>query len=175
MFIRAEPGKGRSVIYFDRQGNKLIMKNGSKAWRNNNPGNMEASSFAKRHGSIGSAKRFAWDSARKLLSEDFEAHRPQSKEKIIGPVNFIELNRRYPGTHKIEILNVRNEYDRWDHVHHVVTEVYIESKMPDGKEMKLFAISFFEVNSDDLITSATEYWADTYEAPDWRKDLVERY
>lgn len=115
------------------------------------------------------------DSARKLLAEDFEADWPQSMERIVGPDNFIELNRKYPGSHKIEILNAHSRYDRWEHVYHVTTEVYIESKMPDGKEMKLFAISFFEVSSDDLIVSATEYWADTYEPPEWRKELVQRY
>ena len=28
---------------------------------------------------------------------------------------------------------------------------------------------------NDLITAATEYWADFSEPPEWRKDLVERY
>jgi len=113
-----------------------------------------------------------WDAAKQLLSEDFEAHWPQSQEKIIGRNNFIELNQRYPGSHSIEVKNVRYEYNQSNHTHKVATEVYIESKMPGGKDMKLFAIYFFNINSDDLITSATEYWADTYEAPAWRKDLV---
>jgi hypothetical protein len=115
-----------------------------------------------------------WDEAKELLAEAFEAWWPQSREKIVGPDNFIEVNRTYPGTHKIRVEDVRRQYDRWDHVTHVTTVVYIESQMPDGKEMKLYATSFFEVNSDSLITSATEYWADTYEAPAWRKNLVER-
>ena len=115
-----------------------------------------------------------WDLAETLLSEGFEAVWPQSREKIVGPKNFIEVNRTYPGTHKIEILDSHQSYDNWEHVHHVTTEVYIESKMPDGKEMKLFAVSFFEV-SDDKILSVKEYWADTYPAPQWRGHLVERY
>ena len=116
-----------------------------------------------------------WDKARKLLSDDFEACWPQSREKIIGPDIFIELNRRYPGEHKIQILDSICEYDQRELECSVSTQVYIESKMPDGKEMKLYAASFFELNSDGQIKSATEYWADTYEPPDWRKDLVERY
>jgi hypothetical protein len=116
-----------------------------------------------------------WDKARKLLSNDFEAYWPQSREKIVGRNNFIELNRRYPGDHKIQILDSMCEYDEWDKEFAVSTQVYIESKMPDGKEMKLYAASFFELNLDGQIKSATEYWGDTYEPPDWRKDLVEWY
>ena len=115
-----------------------------------------------------------WDFAESLLSEDFEAFWPQSREKIVGSKNFIEVNRTYPVTHKIEILNSRQSYENRENVYQVTTEVYIESKMPDRKEIKLFAISFFEV-SDDKILSIKEYWADTYPAPEWRSHLVERY
>ena len=55
----------------------------------------------------------AWDQAKQLLTEDFEAYWPQSREKIVGRDNFIELNRIYSGDHKIEVQNVRSEYDRW--------------------------------------------------------------
>ena len=81
-----------------------------------------------------------WDGAKVLLSKDFIAYWPQSQEKIKGPENFIELNRRYPGQHKIEVLDHHFEHDRLDRIFKVVTRVFIESKMPDGKEMKLFAI-----------------------------------
>lgn len=116
-----------------------------------------------------------WEEAREMLSEEFEAYWPQSREKIVGPDNFIELNRRYPGEHKIQIQNSHCEYDNWDHEYTVITQVSIESKMPDGKEMKLYGISFFELDWEGLIKGANEYWADTYNPPDWRKDLVERY
>lgn len=116
-----------------------------------------------------------WDEARKLLSENFECYWPQSREHIAGPDNFIEVNRRYPGEHKIQLHNSMAEYDVWDKEWTVSTQVYIESKMPDGKEMKLYAISFFELDRDGQIKSATEYWGDTCEPPKWRKDLVERY
>lgn len=62
--------------------------------------------------------------------------------------------------------------DRWDFIDHVVTEVFIESKSPEGKELKLFAISFFEIQ-EDKIMRLREYWADTYPAPQWRQHLVE--
>ena len=113
-----------------------------------------------------------WNEARQMLSEDFEAYWPQSKEKIVGADNFSAVNSNYPGTHKIEFLNHTSSYDVWDHSTTVITEVYIESKMPDGKEMKLFAISTFVI-MDRKIVSLREYWADTYPAPEWRKQWVE--
>jgi len=117
-----------------------------------------------------------WNQAEMLLAEEgFEACWPQSREKFLGRSNFIEVNRTYPGQHRIEIQDVKCEADRWDHTYSVVTVVRIESKMPDGKDLKLFATSFFEIDSDEKITSITEYWADCYDAPDWRKHLVERY
>ncbi len=115
-----------------------------------------------------------WDDARKLLADDFEADWPQSREKIVGPDNFIGLNRDYPGVHEIRSIAHQHSYDCWDHADHVTTQVSIKSHMPDGKKLDLFAISFFEIR-DDLIFSAVEYWADTYPAPEWRRKYVERY
>lgn len=68
--------------------------------------------------------------------------------------------------------NQTSSYDVWNHTTTVITEVYIESRMPDGKEMKLFAISTFKI-VDEKIISLREYWADTYPAPEWRKQWVE--
>lgn len=102
-----------------------------------------------------------WDEAKNLLSEEFEAFWPKSKEKIIGPNNFIELNRRYPGTHEIKVLNNMYEWDQWEQTFSVSTQVSIHSKLPDNEELNLFAISFFELDHEGLIKSATEYWGDT--------------
>lgn len=61
-FIKAEEGppntgsKSYTVHYFDEAGNMMIRSGGTKAWRNNNPGNMKyKGGFAVRHGAIGSA------------------------------------------------------------------------------------------------------------------------
>jgi hypothetical protein len=115
-----------------------------------------------------------WDEAKELLADGFEAWWPQSREKMTRD-NFIEVNRTYPGTHKIEVQDVRLEYERWDHTTKVTTVVHIKSKMPDGKDVELYATSFFDVDRNNLITEVTEYWADTYDAPEWRKHLVERF
>ena len=59
MFIRAIEGKGRSVIYIDLDGNRMIRRGGTWAWRNNNPGNIVSGKKARTLGSIGSAGGFA--------------------------------------------------------------------------------------------------------------------
>lgn len=113
-----------------------------------------------------------WNGARHLLDDAFEATWLQSKELIKGPNNFIELNRTYPGTHRIEVTNALHYEDRWEFVDHVVTEVLIQSTAADGKETALFAISFFEIQNEKIMR-LREYWADSYPAPEWRSHLVE--
>ena len=61
-FINAKEGppnagsKTYTVHYFDEKGNMTIRSGGTKAWRNNNPGNMTyKGGFATRHGAIGNA------------------------------------------------------------------------------------------------------------------------
>lgn len=48
-----------AVLYMNEDGSKVIRSGGSRAWRNNNPGNMRYSVFSKSHGAIGSAGGFA--------------------------------------------------------------------------------------------------------------------
>lgn len=109
-----------------------------------------------------------WEEARKVLSDDFEAHWPQSDETFKNPDHFIAMNAAYPGTHKIEVLDSRYELDKWEHIEHVITDTLIETVAPDAKETRCFAISFFEIQGDK-ITRLKEYWADSYPAPEWRK------
>jgi hypothetical protein len=61
-WIKGEKGDGLSIIYYDKEGNKMIRRKdptpkslGSKAWRHNNPGNLVHGSHVKKYGSIGSA------------------------------------------------------------------------------------------------------------------------
>lgn len=61
-FISAKEGppnigsQSYTVQYFDEKGNMIIRSAGTKAWRNNNPGNMvHIGGFAARHGAIGNA------------------------------------------------------------------------------------------------------------------------
>lgn len=50
---------GKSVIYVYNDGRKVVRNGGSRAWRNNNPGNLRYYNFAKNNGAIGEAGKFA--------------------------------------------------------------------------------------------------------------------
>ncbi len=54
-FLKAQAGKGDSVIYKDGQGRCRIRSGGGRAWRNNNPGGIRTGNFARRNGAIGGA------------------------------------------------------------------------------------------------------------------------
>src|SRR6185295_2541464 len=73
MFARAYKIKGKlQVIYERNDGSKVRYSGGDPAWRNNNPGNIKSSPFAREHGAINSKKEaFAifpsYDVGRKAL------------------------------------------------------------------------------------------------------------
>lgn len=60
-YIKAKPSANNSlnVIYTSTDGSLTVWYGGSRAWRNNNPGNIRYTSFAKRHGAISKAGGFA--------------------------------------------------------------------------------------------------------------------
>ena len=58
-YISAFPGIGTTRMYVGNDGNIYEFSGGSRAWRNNNPGNLEYGKFARNHGAIGSDGRFA--------------------------------------------------------------------------------------------------------------------
>lgn len=105
-----------------------------------------------------------WEEASKLLHQDFVATWPQSKERIIGAKNFIDVNRYYPGNHKIEVIHAYEVDNK------VLTTVWIEA----DTGQKTFANSIFDIK-DDKIFKTEEYWAEPYASPEWRKQWVELY
>ena len=98
-----------------------------------------------------------------LLSEDFEAHWPNTRERIRGPGNFIDLNESYPGDWRCTIRRIDGCADT------VVTVTEIS----DG-ETSLFAVSFLEVR-DGRIARAEEYFAENGPPPFDRSAFAERY
>ena len=54
-----EVSPGRWVKYIAKNGKYFIKYGGSRAWRNNNEGNIQYGDFAKNHGAIGTDGRFA--------------------------------------------------------------------------------------------------------------------
>lgn len=58
-YVSAFPGIGITRMYVGNDGNIYELSGGSRAWRNNNPGNLEDGKFARNHGAIGTDGRFA--------------------------------------------------------------------------------------------------------------------
>ena len=58
-YISAFPGIGTTRMYVGNDGNIYEFSDGSRAWRNNNPGNIEDGKFARDNGAIGTDGRFA--------------------------------------------------------------------------------------------------------------------
>ena len=52
-YVHAEDGEGTSVIYTDEFGDKYLFSDGTRTWRNHNPGNVRPGKTSKKHGSIG--------------------------------------------------------------------------------------------------------------------------
>lgn len=58
-YVSAFPGIATNRMYVGNDGNIYELSGGSRAWRNNNPGNLEDGKFARNHGAIGTDGRFA--------------------------------------------------------------------------------------------------------------------
>ena len=98
-----------------------------------------------------------------LLSEDFEAHWPNTRERIRGRENFIALNESYPGAWRCTVRRI----DECANTVMTVTEI------SDG-DTGLFAVSFLEVREGQIV-AAEEYFADNVCPPYDRSALAERY
>ena len=98
-----------------------------------------------------------------LLSEDFEAHWPNTRERICGPENFIALNESYPGTWRCTVQRIDECADG------VVTVTKISDV-----NTSLFAVSLFEVRCGRIVR-AEEYFAYNGAPPHDRSAFTERY
>lgn len=98
-----------------------------------------------------------------LLSDDFEAVWPNTRERIRGPETFIALNEAYPGSWRCTVEDIRP----------VPNGVVAVTRINDGA-LEVLAVSFFTVR-DDKITRADEYFGDVIEPPFDRSPWCERY
>ncbi len=100
--------------------------------------------------------------ASERLSEDFECYWPQSSELIIGRANFAAINTNYPtkGTWRFRINSILCEGNS------VVTDVDVTDGLISAR-----ALTFHTVENE-LIIRQTEFWPDTFEAPEWRRQWV---
>ena len=87
---------------------------------------------------------------------------PQSGERIVGRANIVAINQNYPGLPKGTIRRVTGSGDLW------VTEVTL-----DYGGDRYEAVSILEMR-DGRIAKETDYFAEPFDAPQWRAQWVER-
>ena len=94
--------------------------------------------------------------------DDFVQEWPQSGERIRGKENFIEINKNYPGIPSMKLRDIKGDGDVW------VAEITL-----DYGQGPVHGVSIFEMR-DDKVARETDYFADPFEAPEWRAQWVER-
>lgn len=103
--------------------------------------------------------------ASQLLHDDYILEWPQSRERIRGRDNFARLNTAYPSDGKwtFSIIEIVREGGI------VVTDVLVSDGTRNDR-----AITFSTIR-DGRIWKQVEYWPESFEAPAWRAEWVERF
>jgi limonene-1,2-epoxide hydrolase len=97
-----------------------------------------------------------------VLADDCVEEWPQSGERIRGKANILAINRNYPGLPTSTVRKITASGPI------VVSEVDLDY---GGKPYH--AVSIFEI-ADGKIVHETDYFAEPFEAPQWRAQWVER-
>ena len=102
--------------------------------------------------------------AAQLLHDDYVLEWPQSGERIRGRDNFAAINTYYPaeGRWTFKLNHILAEGDS------VVTDVSVS----DGKRHD--RVITFSTIRDGTIWKQIEFWPDSFEAPAWRTQWVEK-
>lgn len=104
-----------------------------------------------------------FDAVRPLLTDNFVADWPQTRERISGPDNFIALNAAYPGRWRCRLC----------HLHALGDTVISEVELSDGAT-KVHVVSVYTVREGHL-ADAREYFGDAGDPPYNRSRWSERY
>jgi hypothetical protein len=88
---------------------------------------------------------------------------PQSGEQILGLRNLKALREAYPAKLTFEIQRIRGSGELW------VTEYVISYD-----ERPVYTVSIMEFTDGSKVGRETIYFADPFEAPEWRAQWVER-
>jgi len=103
-----------------------------------------------------------------MASEDMVQEWPQSGERIRGLGNITAVNESYEGatgtTPRMTLRRIVRPGDAW------IAEATID--YGDGTPISI--VSILEMNAEGKITRATDYFANPFEAPEWRQKWVER-
>jgi ketosteroid isomerase-like protein len=105
-----------------------------------------------------------WDTAAGHLHPDFVQEWPQSGERIVGADNALAIDRNFPGG--MPSTNIRRVRTAGD-----LSVVEVELTYADGSTY--VGVSLLEFR-DGRIVKETDYFAEPFQAPQWRAQWVER-
>jgi ketosteroid isomerase-like protein len=104
------------------------------------------------------------DGARALLHDDYVQEWPQSGERIEGADDAMAINRNFPGG--LPSMRIRRVQSAGD-----LATLEVELTYADGSVYQ--GVSIMEVR-DGKVARETDYFAQPFEAPQWRAQWVRR-
>lgn len=105
-----------------------------------------------------------WETASRYLHDDFVQEWPQSGERIVGRDNAIAINQNFPGG--LPTMRFRRTLAGGD-----LAVLEIELTYADGS--RYLGVSVIELH-DGKVVKETDYFAQPFQAPQWRAQWVER-
>jgi 3-hydroxymyristoyl/3-hydroxydecanoyl-(acyl carrier protein) dehydratase len=105
-----------------------------------------------------------WAAASRYLHEDFVQEWPQSGERIVGRDNALAINQNFPGG--LPKMRFRRTLSGGD-----LAVLEVELTYADGS--RYLGVSVIELH-DGKVVRETDYFAQPFQAPQWRAQWVER-
>jgi hypothetical protein len=105
-----------------------------------------------------------WEAASGLLHDDYVQDWPQSGERIVGRDNAIAINRHFPGG--LPSMRFRRTLAGGD-------LAVLEVELTYGDGSRYLGVSVIELR-DGKVVRETDYFAQPFQAPQWRAQWVER-
>ncbi len=104
-----------------------------------------------------------WNAIKQFYLNGAVEEFPQSRERIVGGDNIVEVMRNYPDLPKVSGLRVYGSGDL------VISEMLV--RYGDGGEY--FGVIILDIR-DGRIAKQTEFFGPPFDAPEWRNRWVER-
>jgi len=103
-----------------------------------------------------------------MATDDMIQEWPQSGERIRGRDNIIAVNEKYEGATgtapKMTLRRILKPGQAW----------IAEATIDYGDGTPVSVVSIFETNAEGKVTRETDYFANPFEAPEWRRQWVEQ-
>jgi hypothetical protein len=103
-----------------------------------------------------------------MAADDMVQEWPQSGERIRGRDNIIAVNESYEGATgtapSMTLRRIVKPGQAW----------VVEGTIDYGDGTPVSVVSILETDADGKIARATDYFANPFEAPEWRRKWVER-